>query len=476
MRNKWLRMLAVLLAFTVIAAACGDDDDDGGEAPASQPAADTGAATDDTADDAAMDDADDAAMDADDDAAMDDADDAAMDADDDAAMDDADDGAMDDAAAGPDLTGAELQLWGWASSEAEDIQLTALVDQFNADTGANARFEPQPEYDAALQAALVAGDPPDLFYVDSGRLPDLVASDALAPVPDGVISDPDDIYGALRDVFTIDGTWYCPPKDFSTLGLVYDPAAFEEAGIGVPTTWAELAAAAEALTTDDRIGLSFGAEYSRAGAFLFQAGTDILTADGTAVALDSDGGRTALQYLADLFASGHAASPQAIDTGWGGEAYASGAAAMTIEGNWIVGYLNNNFPDREWAVAELPTGPQGPGTFAFTVCYGVPASASDPDLSWAMVDYLTNAEGAAAWTSGFQVMPARASVRDSWVADNPKLQAFVAGAEYASRFQFPTGVGEIQGVFNENFQRLIRGETTVDELIAEVVSAGEDLL
>ncbi len=476
MRNKWLRMLAVLLAFTVIAAACGDDDDEGGEAPASQPAADTGtSAADDAADDAAMDDADDAAMDDADDAAMDD-DDAAMDDSGDAAIDDVDDGAMDDAAAGPDLTGAELQLWGWASSEAEDIQLSALVDQFNADTGANARFEPQPEYDAALQAALVAGDPPDLFYVDSGRLPDLVASDALAPVPDGVISDPDDIYGALRDVFTIDGTWYCPPKDFSTLGLVYDPAAFEEAGIGVPTTWAELAAAAEALTTDDRIGLSFGAEYSRAGAFLFQAGTDILTADGTAVALDSDGGRTALQYLADLFAAGHAASPQAIDTGWGGEAYASGGAAMTIEGNWIVGYLNNNFPDREWAVAELPTGPQGPGTFAFTVCYGVPASASDPDLSWAMVDYLTNAEGAAAWTSGFQVMPARASVRDSWVADNPNLQAFVAGAEYASRFQFPTGVGEIQGVFNENFQRLIRGETTVDELIAEVVSAGEDLL
>ena len=454
MNKHWMRLLALLLTFGLVAAACGNDDDAGAdETPAVQPSDD---GEDTQADDEPA--ADDDPM-----------------ADDEPAADD-EPMADDEPTMGVDLTGADLVVWGWASSEAEDTQLSALVDQFNADTGADASFEPQPEYDTALQASLVAGDPPDLFYVDSSRLPDLVASGALAPVPEGVLSDPDDIYPALRDIFTIDGTWYCPPKDFSTLGLIYDPAAFDEAGIDVPTTWDELAAAAEALTTDDRVGLSFGAEYSRAGAFLFQAGTDILTADGTAVALDSDGARTALQYLADLFAAGHAASPQAIDTGWGGEAFASGNAAMTIEGNWIVGYLNNNFPDREWAVAELPHGPAGPGTFAFTVCYGVAANASNPEQSWAFVDYLTNAQGAAAWTSGFQVMPARASVRDGWVDDNPELSAFVDGAAYASRFQFPTGVGDIQGVFNDNFQKLITGDVTVDELIEEVVEAGDDLL
>ena len=469
MKTNWRRLLALLMAFAVIAAACGSDDDsDDADAPEATAAP---AAADSADDDAAADEAEDMAESDDMDESEDMSESDDMDESED--MDESDDMADMEAV---DLSGAELKLWGWASSEAEDVQLTALVDMFNSDTGANAVFEPQPEYDAALQAALVAGDPPDAFYVDSGRLPDLVAAGALTPVPHGVISDPDDIYPALRDVFTIDGTWYCPPKDFSTLGLVYDPSALADAGVEVPTTWDELAAAAEALTTADRVGLSFGAEYSRAGAFLFQAGTDILTPDGTAVALDSDGGRAALSYLADLFASGSAASPQAIDTGWGGEAFASGNAAMTIEGNWIVGYLNSNFPDREWAVAELPRGPVGPGTFAFTVCYGVPVNVADAEKAWAFVDYLTDVQGAAAWTSGFQVMPARASVRDQWIADNPELAAFVAGAEYASRFQFPTGVGDIQGVFNDNFQKLIRGEVTVDELIAEVVAAGDDLL
>lgn len=419
MRRKWRQLLALLMVFGLVAAACGGDDEstDAGDG------------------------------------------------------DEAGSGAAD-----VDLTGAELQLWGWSSSEAEDAQLTGLVEAFNTDTGAAAAFEPQPEFDAALQAALVSGDPPDVFYVDSGKLPDLVDSDALAPVPSGVLSDPDDIYGSLRDTFTIEDTWYCPPKDFSTLGLVYDPVALEAAGVDVPTTWDELAAASEALTTGDQVGLSFGAEFARAGAFLFQAGSGILNEDGTEVIIDSDEGREALQYLADLFAAGSAATPQDINTGWAGEAFATGAAAMTIEGNWIIPFLNQNFPDKEWAVAELPSGPAGPGTFAFTVCYGVPNSAADPDQSWAFVEYLTNAEGAAAWTSGFQVMPARASARDAWLADNPELEAFVAGADYASPFQFPSGVGDIQGVFNDGFQKLINGDVTVDELIAEVVEAGEDLL
>ena len=432
-------LLALTFAFALAAAACGSDDDstDAG----SDGGAEEGTTTDD--------------------------------ADDDAGSDAADDG---NAASETDLGGAELQLWGWASSETEDAQLTSLVDSFNSTTGANASFEPQPEFDAALQAALVAGDPPDAFYVDSGRLPDLADAGALQPVPDGAISNPDDIYPALRDIFTIDGTWYCPPKDFSTLGLVYSPSALEEAGVEVPTTWDELAAAAEALTTDDRVGLSFGAEYARAGAFLFQAGSGILNEEGTEVIIDNGGGAEALQYLADLFAGGSAATPQDIDTGWGGEAFASGAAAMTIEGNWIIPFLRDQFPDTDFAVAELPSGPAGPGTFAFTVCYGVPVSTDNAEQAWAMVDFLTDSEGAAAWTSGFQVMPARESARDGWLAENPELEAFVAGADYASPFQFPTGVGDIQGVFNEGFQRMIAGEITAEELVQQVVDAGADLL
>lgn len=382
------------------------------------------------------------------------------------------------AAAGSDgdLAGTELALWGWSSSDAENAALTDLVGQFNTETGAVAEFQAQADYDTALQAALAGGEPPDVFYVDAGRLPDLADAGVLASVPDGSLTEPDGIFPSLRDAFTVDDTWYCPPKDFSTLALVYDPAALEAAGVAVPTTWEELAAAATALTTDTQAGLALAPEYFRWGVFFFQAGAAIANDDVSEVTMDSDGAREALEFLSGLYASGAAVTPASVDSGWAGEAFGQAKAAMTIEGNWIVNAMTDTFPDREYAVAELPTGPAGQGTFAFTVCYGVPVNAANPDASWALVDYLTNPEGSLAWTSAFTVMPAHESVTDEWVADHPELAAFVAGAEYATDNKFVPGFSDVIGVFNDNAQGLVDGSVSVDQLIEEVESAGADVL
>jgi multiple sugar transport system substrate-binding protein len=379
-------------------------------------------------------------------------------------------------AEGGELAGVSLALWGWSSSDAENSALSDLVAQFNEQTGAQAEFQPQAEYDTALNTALAGGSPPDVVYVDSNRLPDLADAGALMEVPGGALSDEGDIYPSLREAFTYNGTWYCPPKDFSTLALIYDPAALDTAGVAVPTTWEELAAAAEALTTDGQAGLAMGVEYPRWGVFLFQAGADLTNEEVTEVTLDSDEARTALQYLADRYQAGHFVRPADVDAGWAGEAFGQGKAAMTIEGNWIVSYLETDFPDREWAVAELPAGPAGPGTFAFTVCYGVPAAAANPDASWALVEYLTSPEGSLAWTEAFTVMPARQAVADDWLAAHPELEAFVAGADYAHRWGFRPGFGDVIGVFNDNANGIVDGDIDVDTLIADTVAAAEDVI
>jgi multiple sugar transport system substrate-binding protein len=337
-------------------------------------------------------------------------------------------------------------------------------------------FEAQADMTTALNTALAGGDPPDVFYVDSNDLPNLAASGALAAVPDGTLSEPDDIYPSLKEAFTFDGTWYCPPKDFSTLGLVYDPSVLEAAGVAVPTTWEELAAAAQALTTETQAGLAMGVEYPRWAVFLFQAGADLTNEDVSAITLDTPEAREALQFVADQYSAGYFVRPSDVDAGWGGEAFGSGKAAMTIEGNWIVGALAADFPDKTWAVAELPAGPAGQGTFAFTVCYGVAEGAANPDASWALVEYLTNAQGALAWTTAFNVMPARASVAEEWLADHPELEAFVTGADYAHRWGFAPGFQDVIGVFNEQANAIVDGDGTVDELIEETVSAGEDVI
>ena len=376
-----------------------------------------------------------------------------------------------------DLAGVELNVMGWSSSPAEDEALTGLLDQFNQETGATAEFSPSPNYDPDLQAALAGGQPPDLFYVDSFRLPDLVEAGALAPPPEGAISDPDDIAPSLREAFTYDGTFYCPPKDFSTLALQYDPAALEAAGVEVPTTWDELRTVAEALTTEDQAAIVNQVEYPRWAQFLFQNGADLTNEDVTEMTLDTPEAREALEFIGGMYADGLMVSNTALDAEWSGEAYGDGSAAMTMEGNWIATALSNEYPDREVAYAELPAGPSGEkGTFAFTVCYGVAADAANPEASWALADYLTNAEGSLAYTEAFNVMPARVSVQEQWIAAHPDLEPFVAGVEYAHKWQFVPGFSDVTSVFNEQAQALVDGNGSVDQLIEETTAAGEDVL
>ncbi len=86
--------------------------------------------------------------------------------------------------------------------------------------------------------------------------------------------------------FTVDDTFYCAPKDFSTLALVINTELWAAAGLtddDIPTTWDELTTVAETLTTDGVVGLAFGAEYQRVGAFMAQAGGGLVV-DGEPVA------------------------------------------------------------------------------------------------------------------------------------------------------------------------------------------------
>jgi multiple sugar transport system substrate-binding protein len=386
-------------------------------------------------------------------------------------------GDSDDADAAPAGDGApvepaSLTLMGWSSSPAEDDALNAIVASFNDQSEHTARFNPVPEYDTALQAALAGGSPPDVIYVDSARLPDLVEAGALASA-DGRVDDEGDFYQSLRDAFSYNGTFWCPPKDFSTLALIYNVDMFADAGLEPPTDWDSLAAAAEALTDGDRVGLVMAPEYPRWGVFMFQAGGGVTDDDVTTMTIDSDTNQEALSFIEGLYSDGYAATATELDSGWAGEAFGQERAAMTIEGNWIVGAMNNDFPDVNWAVAELPVGPVGPGTFVFTVCYGVPSASQNPEAAWELVNYLVSRDALTEFTGQFPVMPGRESVAGEWTSAHPDLAAFLAGAEYARPFQFVPGFTAVVDTLNDGMQGIAAGNRQVDEVIIEVDSAGQ---
>lgn len=376
---------------------------------------------------------------------------------------------------------AQLNLMGWSSSDAENSRLQEVIDGFNA---ANGDIEVQlnlvPDFDTKLQTSLAGGAPPDVFYVDSFRLPDLVAANALEPIG-GELSNPGDFYPNLQDAFTMDGEFYCPPKDFNTLALQYNKDLFDAAGLDYPTaewTWSDLRDAAETLTDTDNgtYGMALSADLARWLAFLYQAGGTMTNEDFTAMTLDTPQAEEAMEFYVGMVRDGYAAQPADLDSGWPGEAFGKQNAAMVIEGGWIVPYLSDQFPDLNYGIAELPSGPSGKATLSFTVCYAVPANAPNREASIALVDYLTGPEGMKAWTDLGLAMPTRASLREGWLAQFPDWEPFLNGAEYAQPWQFTPGFADVMDVLNSGMQEAFLGTRDAADVLQEAQEVGQEVL
>jgi multiple sugar transport system substrate-binding protein len=372
-------------------------------------------------------------------------------------------------------TGAKLSMYAFSSSPAEDAVLRKAISDYNAKGRNTVDLKVLPEYDTALTTALAGGEPPDVFYVNDNKLPDFGKNGVLEPIGDKV-DNPGDFYDTLKQSFTYKGTYYCAPKDFSTLQLIYNTDDFTAAGLKPPTTWDELTATAKALTKAGHPGLVINPEFYRWGAFMAQAGAWPTNDDVTKMTMDTPEMRTALTYVTDNHKAGYFASPATVGAGWGGEAIGKGKTSMTIEGNWIVGAMKNDFPNVKYAVAELPAGPKGKGTMTYSVCYGVAKASKNKAAALDFVKFLTSPDEQYTITKEFPVMPSRKSLADKWLTDKPELKAFVLGGDYAKKSVFVPGFKTAVDTLNDGIQGLAKGNKQVNDVITSTQKAGTDIL
>jgi multiple sugar transport system substrate-binding protein len=363
-----------------------------------------------------------------------------------------------DEPSGTQTEGGSLSILIGSSGDAETQAVRAAVDAWSQESGVDATVDVANDLPQQLSQGFAAGSPPDLFYLAPEALAGYAGNGSVAAYGDQ-LANRDDFYPSLVENFTLDGEFYCAPKDFSTLALVINTDAWAAAGLtdaDVPTTWDELADVAAQLTTDGQVGLAFGAEYQRVGVFMAEAGGGLVV-DGQAVA-DSSANVEALTYVQQHLNDGSFAFAADVGAGWGGEAFGTGAAAMTIEGNWITGALTNDYPDVDYTVAELPAGPGGKGTLQFTNCWGMAADSANQQQALSLVEYLTGTDQQLAFSEAFGPMPSIQSAADDWTNANPDLSAFLAGAEYA---QFPpnqAGAADVITDFNAQLEGLAGGD------------------
>lgn len=199
-----------------------------------------------------------------------------------------------------------------ATQEAELAYFNEKLDAFRAAhpnwtiETSEATWDPQ-----TFAAQLAAGSLPTVFGVPFTEMSGLIQRGQVADITDALATtDLAESLNASTLAIAQDakGQVYGIPTDAYSLGLAYNRAIFEEAGLDAdnpPTTWDEVRDAAKTiaektgktgfsqLTKDNQGGWILAAEtYSRGGT--------MENADGTEVTFDADATKDALQYLHDL--------------------------------------------------------------------------------------------------------------------------------------------------------------------------------
>jgi len=217
----------------------------------------------------------------------------------------------------------DIRISGWSSSPTEDALLQDSINAFMAaNSGVKVKWEPiAQDYETVLKTNLAAGTEADVFYADIFWIDSLMKTGKLLALDDLMAKSgtkKDDFVPSLINAFTYQGKTYGIPKDFNTLGLVYNKDLFKAANVAEPTndwTWTDLSAAAKKLTTGGVVGLSLPADAARFVPFLWQAGGDLANINNAAgvAATDFYTGFEAKDGLSKL--------PSELGMGWAGEAF-----------------------------------------------------------------------------------------------------------------------------------------------------------
>ena len=363
-----------------------------------------------------------------------------------------------------------------SSGDAETKAVKEAAAAYAKESGNTVTVDVAKDINQQLAQSFAGNKPPDAFYVNSDQFANYAKAGSLYPYGDEV-KDADDFSAQLRTSFTYDGKLVCLPKDTSTLALAINTDLWKQAGLtdkDYPTTWAQLRTVAAKLTKGKVTGLVTNGEWARLGVFMKEAGGWMTNADQTKMTADSSQNVEALTYAKSLMKSGSFKFAKQVDTNWGGEALGTGKAAMTIEGNWLTGGMQADYPNVKYAVVPLPAGPSGEGTLAFSQCWGVAESSAHRAAAVDLVKYLTTSAQQVKNAAAFGVMPSRTSAQAEYVKQNPSAKAWVDGSAYAQGPVTIAGFDKVLTQFNTDLANLATADPK--KILADLQSNGEQAL
>jgi len=395
--------------------------------------------------------------------------------------------------------GDTLRVW-FPGNLAEEVTLIndEIVPAFEAehDIQVEVEFVGWGDLATRLSTAFAGGTAPDVFGHGNAAAAGYAANDRVVPLDDYLAELPED---ELAD-FTFldqgkvgDQQIIMPLRGFGQL-LAYRTDLFEEAGLdpdSPPSDWTELREAAEVLTEREgdsitRAGVVMSAQDQTSmtqafGNFLFQAGGDFVDESGTSVAWNSDAGKEALGFIADLYTGENAVATglgETVSNTGAQHPLVTGRAAMAIVDESTLKTINEQAPD---VAANIQVAP--PLQQETTAAFGgagngmfISADSEMQDEAWEFISFLLEPENAKAYVETVGGIPARASL-----ADDPELASVPYIAPYmeaATDFRGNPNIEEwtqLRDVLGPHIEAALRGVTPPAEALDAAAAEGDAL-
>jgi ABC-type glycerol-3-phosphate transport system substrate-binding protein len=395
--------------------------------------------------------------------------------------------------------GTQISFWNGLSGS-DGVTLNDMLTKFvaeNPDVSVRTEIIDWNTLYPKIQAAFVAGEPPDVFIVHASEVPQFYSYGMLKDLSylydtnGGSLPAADFAQPGFDGVF-VDGVPYGVPLDNHGRGTWANLALFEAAGVepAIPTNYDDTVAMLQKLTLDAngnnaaspdfdpenvvQWGTSIEWAYVEFLGYLWQHGGSTVSEDGKTATINSEEGKAALQQMYDLIYKYHVAPAPAGFDSW--QSWAGGTVAIVPTGTWFRNFAEDQTDIQGQALPNFQFGAQ-PATWFGAHVFMIPASLEGEKLAAVekMIKWVTDNQ--IMWAASGQV-PARVSVQEELDPENYASNIVIGKTfqEYGHMEIRNKAILELQTAIDPELSAALNNEKTIDQALADAAERMQQVL
>lgn len=368
---------------------------------------------------------------------------------------------------------SDVLMWSYMGGEEGKI-LSQVIQEYNSmqnNYKVEVEYVPFGDMKKKYSMGMVADELPDIGTIDNPDMAAFASMGLFADITKQVTAwgETDKYFeGPLKSAM-LEGKYYGLPLTSNCLAMFYNKKVFEDMNLNVPTTWDELIEVGQKIKTNNMYPLALSAVKTEEGVFQYLPW--YLSTGATVENPDSPESIKALKFFGEMLDKG-IISPEVIS--WNQSdvyrQFASGKAAMMINGPWNISAVQKDAPNLDFGIALVPRDVKYASVLGGEN-FGI-IKDGNVDGAWDFLKYYSSKEVMDRFISQTGYFPPREDVakeNSRWTQD-PILKVFMEEMEYASPRGPSAKWPQISAALAEGLQKGLSDNYSAEKAMQEAQS------